>query len=227
MSYKIMAVDDDPKVLKILRHSLIREGFEVICAASGFEALQAAREKQPDLIVLDLMMPGMDGFETLQKLKEFTDVPVIILSARGDEVDRVVGFRLGVDDYQVKPFSPVEMALRIKAVLRRSVAAVKHKAKVLKYGKLVIDYDQRVVQIEDRSVSLTPKEFELLWLMASHPNQVFTKPHLLKCIWDNTYPGDDNTVNVHIRRLRGKIESDPSNPVYIKTVWGTGYKFTG
>jgi DNA-binding response OmpR family regulator len=220
-----MAVDDDPKVLKILRHILTREGFEVICVASGLEALKTAKEHQPNLVVLDLMMPGMDGFETLQKLKEFTDVPVIILSARSDEVDRVVGFRLGVDDYQVKPFSPVELALRIKAVLRRSAVAARRAEKVLRFNQLVIDYDQRLVQSGSRQISLTPKEFELLWLMASHPNQVFTKPHLLKCIWDNTYPGDDNTVNVHIRRLREKIEDDPSKPVYIKTVWGTGYKF--
>ncbi|WP_347490648.1 response regulator transcription factor [Desulfoscipio sp. XC116] len=227
MSYKIMAVDDDPKVLKILRHSLTREGFEVICFANGSEALREARENQPDLVVLDLMLPGMDGFETLQKLKEITDVPVIILSARSDEVDRVVGFRMGVDDYQVKPFSPMELALRIKAVLRRSAAAVKHNEKVLKYNELVIDYNKRLVQNSDRFISLTPKEFELLWLMASHPNQVFTKPHLLKCVWDSTYTGDDNTVNVHIRRLREKIEDDPSEPAYIKTVWGTGYKFSG
>lgn len=227
MTHKILAVDDDPKVLKILQHVLVREGFEVVCASSGFEALNRARENNPDLVVLDIMMPGMDGYETLQKLKGFLDVPVIILSARGDEVDRVVGFRLGVDDYQVKPFSPVELVLRIKAVLRRSTAPNVIEEKVLRYNQLVIDYNKRVVQNRSREINLTPKEFELLWLMASHPDQVFTKVQLLDRIWDSAYEGYDNTVNVHIRRLREKIEEDPSNPKYIKTVWGMGYKFDG
>lgn len=225
MVKKILAVDDDPKVLKILQHSLNNEGFEVICASDGMEALSRAKDIQPDLVLLDLMMPGMDGFETLQKLKEFLSVPVIILSARGDEVDRVVGFRMGVDDYQVKPFSPVELALRVKAILRRSTVSDVQVEKVLQYNLLIIDYDKRLVQNGSRQINLTPKEFELLWLMASHPNQVFTKAHLLNVVWDSTYEGDDNTVNVHIRRLREKIEENPSKPVYIKTIWGTGYKF--
>lgn len=227
MTQKILAVDDDPKVLKILEHTLTREGFEVICVPNGIDALKIARERCPDLVVLDLMMPGMDGFETLQKLKEFLEVPVIILSARGDELDRVVGFRMGVDDYQVKPFSPTELALRIKAVLRRSMNSGTQKdQKTLRYNHLVIDYDKRLVKNGERVISLTPKEFDLLWLMASHPNQVFTKAHLLESVWDITYVGDDNTVNVHIRRLREKIEDNPSEPEYIKTVWGTGYKFS-
>ncbi|HBX24545.1 MAG TPA: DNA-binding response regulator [Desulfotomaculum sp.] len=228
MTKRILAVDDDAKVLKILQHSLTREGFEVICASDGFEALERAKETKPDLILLDIMMPGMDGFETLRHLKEFLDVPVIILSARGEELDRVVGFRMGVDDYQTKPFSPVELALRVKAVLRRSVSSAKQKtAEIIKYGGLVIDYNKRLVENGERSINLTPKEFELLWLMASHPGQVFTKPHLLERVWESTYEGDENTVNVHIRRLREKIEDDPSSPIYIKTVWGTGYKFLG
>ena len=228
MAQTILAVDDDPKVLKILEHSLTREGFAVVCAADGFEALDRAREKKPDLVLLDIMMPGMDGFETLRKLKEFLDVPVIILSARGEEVDRVVGFRMGVDDYQTKPFSPVELALRVKAVLRRGAAVAGQSVKeVLKFGRLVIDYNKRLVHNGDRIINLTPKEFELLWLMASYPGQVFTKSHLLERIWESTYEGDENTVNVHIRRLREKIEADPSSPIYIKTVWGMGYKFLG
>lgn len=228
MTKRILAVDDDAKVLKILQHSLSGEGFEVICASDGFEAIDRAKEAKPDLILLDVMMPGMDGFETLRQLKEFIDVPVIILSARGEELDRVVGFRMGVDDYQTKPFSPVELALRVKAVLRRSASSANHKAaEVIKCGRLVIDYTKRLVENGDRNINLTPKEFELLWLMASHPGQVFTKPHLLERIWESTYEGDENTVNVHIRRLREKIEDDPSSPIYIKTVWGTGYKFLG
>lgn len=225
MPKRILTVDDDPKILKILQHTLGKEGFEVITASSGEEALQKARQSPPDLVVLDLMMPGMDGFETYQKLKAQREVPIIILSARTDEVDRVVGFRMGVDDYQTKPFSPTELALRVKAVLRRLGEPKVSLEKVLKYGNLTMDYTQRIVAVNNSKVELTPKQFELLWLMASNPNRVFTKAHLLDKIWDSSFYGDDNTVTVHIRRLREKVETDPSNPVYIKTVWGTGYKF--
>jgi DNA-binding response OmpR family regulator len=225
MPHRILAVDDDPKILKILQHALGREGFEVHTAASGEEALEKARQSPPDLVVLDIMMPGMDGFETYQRLKAQREVPVIILSARTDEVDRVVGFRMGVDDYQVKPFSPTELALRVKAVLRRSAEQKVQLEQILKFGDLTLDYGKRTVLVKGSKVDLTPKEFELLWLMASNPNRVFTKAHLLDKIWDSSFFGDDNTVTVHIRRLREKIEADPSCPVYIKTVWGTGYKF--
>jgi len=171
------------------------------------------------------MMPGMDGFETYQKLKALREVPVIILSARSDEVDKIVGFRMGVDDYQTKPFSPTELALRVKAVLRRAREQKIDSKYVLKYGALSLDYEKRVVWHTNNKIELTPKEFELLWLMASNPNRVFTKAHLLDKIWDSAFYGDDNTVTVHIRKLREKIEADPSKPVFIKTVWGTGYKF--
>ncbi len=225
MPYRILAVDDDPKILKILLHSLGKEGFEVHTAANGEEALQKARQLPPDLVVLDIMMPGMDGFETFQKLKAQREVPVIILSARTDEVDRVVGFRMGVDDYQTKPFSPTELALRVKAVLRRVEEQKVQPNQVLTFGGLILDYGKRLVMVDGSKVELTPKEFELLWLMASNSNRVFTKAHLLDKIWDSSFLGDENTVTVHIRRLREKIERDPSKPIYIKTVWGTGYKF--
>ncbi|KJS14918.1 MAG: PhoP family transcriptional regulator [Peptococcaceae bacterium BRH_c4b] len=225
MPYRILAVDDDPKILKILLHSLGKEGFEVLTAANGEEALQKARQFPPDLVVLDIMMPGMDGFETYQKLKAQREVPVIILSARTDEVDRVVGFRMGVDDYQTKPFSPTELALRVKAILRRLEEKNVQPEQVLTFAGLILDYGKRLVMVDGSKVELTPKEFELLWLMASNSNRVFTKAHLLDKIWDSSFLGDENTVTVHIRRLREKIERDPSKPVYIKTVWGTGYKF--
>jgi len=223
--YRILAVDDDPKILKILQHALSREGFEVVTAASGEEALEKAGQYPPDLVVLDIMMPGMDGFETFQRLKARREMPVIILSARTDEMDRVVGFRMGVDDYQTKPFSPTELALRVKAVLRRVGGQKAAQEQMLSYGPLTLDYGKRAVLLDNRKVELTPKEFELLWLMASNPNRVFTKAHLLDKVWDSSFYGDDNTVTVHIRRLREKIERDPSKPKYIKTVWGTGYKF--
>jgi DNA-binding response OmpR family regulator len=225
MTHSILAVDDDPKILKILQHTLTKEGFKVSTASCGEEALQIARQTFPDLVLLDIMMPGMDGFETFQRLKAIREVPVIILTARTDEIDKVVGFRMGVDDYQTKPFSPTELALRVKAVLRRSGEQKVKSENSLKYGSMELDYDKRVVEINSQKVELTPKEFELLWLMASNPNRVFTKAHLLDKIWDSSFYGDDNTVTVHIRKLREKIEFDPSKPAFIKTVWGTGYKF--
>src|SRR5665647_2298873 len=220
MTHSILAVDDDPKILKILQHTLTKEGFKVSTASCGEEALQIARQTFPDLVLLDIMMPGMDGFETFQRLKAIREVPVIILTARNDEIDKVVGFRMGVDDYQTKPFSPIELALRVKAVLRRSGEQKVKSENSLKYGSMELDYDKRVVEINSQKVELTPKEFELLWLMASNPNRVFTKAHLLDKIWDSSFYGDDNTVTVHIRKLREKIEFDPSKPAFIKTVWG-------
>ncbi|MDD2553754.1 MAG: response regulator transcription factor [Desulfotomaculaceae bacterium] len=225
MPNNILVVDDDPKILKILQHTLTKEGFKVTTAASGEEALQTAKKSLPDLVLLDIMMPGMDGFETYQRLKAIREVPVIILSARSDEIDKVVGFRMGVDDYQTKPFSPTELALRVRAVLRRISEQKVKSEKSLKYGNLFLDYDKRVVEIEGQKTELTPKEFELLWLMASNPNRVFTKAHLLDKIWDSSFYGDDNTVTVHIRKLWEKIEINPSKPTFIKTVWSTGNKF--
>lgn len=223
---RILAVDDDPKILKILQHTLSKEGFEVILAASGEDALQKVRSQPPDLVVLDIMMPGMDGFETLQKLKaQHCNAPVIMLSARSDEVDKVVGFRMGVDDYQTKPFSPTELALRIKAILRRLGEQGTKQKQVLSFKGLTLDYNKRIVMLNNQKIELTPKEFEVLWVLASNPNQVFTKANLLDKVWDSAFYGDDNTVTVHIRRLREKLEKEPSNPSYIKTVWGIGYKF--
>lgn len=227
MSPRIMVVDDDPTIVKIIEHALKREGLEVISAGSGIEAIDLAARNRPDLVLLDIMMPGMDGFETFQKMKSVMDVPVIMLSARSDELDRVAGLRMGVDDYQTKPFSPTELALRVKAVLRRAGEKKAGEKNVLSFGDLNIDSRSRMVNISGKRADLTPKEFDLLWLLASNPNWVFTKAHILDLVWDSSYFGDENTVMVHVRRLREKIESDPSQPVYIKTVWGTGYKFEG
>ncbi|MHB8156213.1 MAG: response regulator transcription factor [Desulfocucumaceae bacterium] len=225
MPHKIMVVDDEPKIVKIVEHALVKEGFEVIKAGSGAEALELAAKDRPDLVLLDIMMPGMDGFETFQRLRAIMDVPVIILSARSDEIDRIVGFRMGVDDYQTKPFSPTELALRIKAVIRRVGENRGRDKQILEYGELSIDSGSRRLAVGGRKIELTPKEFDLLWLLASNPNRVFTKGQILDLVWDSTYYGDENTVMVHVRRLREKIEKEPSQPGYIKTVWGTGYKF--
>ena len=225
MPKRIMVVDDEAKIIKIVEHALKKEGFEVIKAGGGEEALELAAKERPDLVLLDIMMPGMDGFETFQRLKAIMDVPVVILSARSDEIDKVVGFRMGVDDYQTKPFSPTELALRIKAVLRRVGENNVREKDVLTFGELSIDSRSRLLTVAGKKVELTPKEFDLLWLLASSPNRVFPKGQILDLVWDSSYYGDENTVMVHIRRLREKIEGDPSSPRFIKTVWGTGYRF--
>lgn len=224
---KILVVDDEPKILKVVEHSLRRDGYEIFTAADGEEALAVAERIEPDLIVLDLMLPKINGFEVCRQIKDRRDVPIIILSARGDETDKVMGFTLGVDDYQTKPFSPAELALRVKAVLRRSKTQGEGPQipESLSFSGLEIDRKSRRVKVWGALMDLTAKEFDLLWLLASHPNQVFTRAQLLEKIWDMSFLGDENTVTVHIRRLREKIEKDPGRPDFIKTVWGVGYKF--
>lgn len=222
---KILVVDDEPQIGKILTHSLGREGFEVVVATNGGEGLTLLEKEQPALAILDVMLPDMDGFELYQEIKKRCDLPVIFLTARSEEVDRLVGFRLGADDYQVKPFSPAELALRVKAVLRRHSGTTKNQEDVITYPQLKINRRTREVEAYGEKKELTAKEFDLLWLLASHPNQVFTRMQILDQVWNSDFYGDENTVTVHIRRLREKIEKNPAQPVFIKTVWGVGYKF--
>lgn len=226
-NYKILVVDDEPKIVKVLEHTLAREKYTVYTAFDGQEAVEKALRLVPDLIVLDLMLPDIDGFEVCKRVKGKLDIPIIILSAKDDEVDKIVGFKMGVDDYQTKPFSPAELALRIRAVLRRSKVKgeVQSEVDLLRYKNIEINLKTRIIRVYDRRVNLTAKEFDLLWLLASYPNQVFTRMQLLEKIWDSSYFGDENTVTVHIRRLREKIEKDPADPEFIKTIWGVGYKF--
>ena len=223
---KILVVDDDAKILKIVKHCLEKEGFRVVTAADGEEALSTVNKEQPDLVILDLMLPKLNGLDVCRALTAGYAVPIIILSAKGDELDRIVGLRLGVDDYLSKPFSPVELVLRVQAVIRRVQGWAKHPiSQVLEYHALHIDAGARTVTIQGKAINLTSKEFELLWLLVSNRQQVFTRMQLLNKIWHSDYEGDENTVTVHVRRLREKIEPDPSSPFYIKTVWGVGYKF--
>lgn len=222
---KILVVDDEPQIGKILTHSLGREGFEVVVATNGGEGLVLLEKEQPALAILDVMLPDIDGFELYQEIKKRCDLPVIFLTARREEVDRLVGFRLGADDYQVKPFSPAELALRVKAVLRRHNSSPKKEEEVITYPQLKINRRTREVEAYGEKKELTAKEFDLLWLLASHPNQVFTRMQILDQVWNSDFYGDENTVTVHIRRLREKIEKNPAQPVFIKTVWGVGYKF--
>lgn len=225
---KILVVDDDAKILKIVKHCLEKEGFGVVTAADGEIALSMVKKEQPDLVILDLMLPKLNGLDVCRNLTAEYTLPIIILSARGDELDRIVGLRMGVDDYLTKPFSPVELVLRVQAVIRRVQGWQKRQAsRVLEYGALRVDAGARTVSIDGQAIYLTSKEFELLWLLVSNPQQVFSRMQLLNKVWHSDYEGDENTVTVHIRRLREKIEPDPSMPAYVKTVWGVGYKFAG
>jgi DNA-binding response OmpR family regulator len=223
---RILIVDDEPIVAEVLEKYLRREGFEVAIARDGEAAVAAALADKPDLVLLDLMLPRLDGLEVFRRIRAQQPVPVIMLTAKGEETDRVVGLEMGADDYVAKPFSPREIVARARAVLRRTGRADANGrgAGTLTIGDVAINPHTRRVEIGGRSVDLTPKEFDLLWFLANHQGQVFTRSQLLDQVWDYQYFGDASTVTVHIRRLRSKIETDAVRPRYLKTVWGVGYK---
>lgn len=258
----VLVADDEAHIRELVKLYLQNEGFRVLEASTGPEALALWKESSPDLVILDIMLPELDGWEVLKQIRREKNTPVLMLTARGEEVDRVLGLELGADDYVVKPFSPRELVSRVKAILRRAGAepsGLYHVAgadsqtsgtlgqaasqvggshsgtglgdkgdlqgEVLKYPGLAIDKASREVTVRGRIVTLPPKEFDLLWLLASNPNRVFTREFLLETVWEYRYIGDIRTVDVHVRRLRQKIEEDPENPRYLKTVWGVGYKF--
>jgi DNA-binding response OmpR family regulator len=221
---RVLVVDDEPMVREVLSRYLSREGFDVTTAADGEEALARLGDAEPDLVLLDLMLPRVDGYEVFRRLRQRAPTPVIMLTARGEETDRVVGLDRGADDYIAKPFSPREVVARVRAVLRRvgsGDAAPAH----LAFGNVEIDTGRRTVQVDGEPVQLTRKEFDLLLLFASHPGITFTRTQLLEDVWDFAWDGDTSTVTVHVRRLREKIEPDPSRPVHLLTVWGVGYRF--
>lgn len=227
---RILVVDDDPKILKALEQALTKEGYDVRRAADGEEALKAAKEVSPDLIILDIMLPRLDGFEVCAKLRAVSNVPVLILSARGEEMDKVVGFNVGADDYLTKPFRLSELVLRVRAILRRaanSPADPTAEGRPIRFREMEINRATRTVQVRGRRVELTPKEFDLLWLLASHPGNVFSREAILQRVWHSDYNGDEAALTVCVRRLREKVEEDPGSPEYIKTIWGIGYKFEG
>jgi DNA-binding response OmpR family regulator len=224
----ILVVDDEPNIVEVVSAYLKRERFNVVTALDGEKALQKIAEHNPDLIVLDVMLPRIDGLEVCRRVRSTSNTPIIMLTARGEETDKLVGLGIGADDYLTKPFSPRELVARIKAVLRRaSVAAPPEPGAdtVLRFPGLKINPRTRVVETDSGPVDLTAKEFDLLFFLASHPLEVFTRTQLLDQVWDYSYYGDTSTVTVHVRRLREKIEPDPMRPRYIKTVWGVGYKF--
>jgi two-component system response regulator ResD len=225
MSVKILVVDDEPMVTEVVERYLRREGFDVVLAADGEQAIATASASAPDLIVLDLMLPKIDGLTAFKMIRERSSVPVIMLTDRGEEADRIVGLETGADDYIAKPFSPREVVARVKAVLRRASPAAPSSSQSLRFDGLLIDPRTRDVRVDGQRVELTAKEFDLLWFLASHPGDAFTRAQLLDQVWDYQYIGDASTVTVHVRRLRVKVESDPNNPRHVKTVWGVGYKF--
>jgi DNA-binding response OmpR family regulator len=231
----VLVVEDDLTLLETLEYNLAAEGYEIITAADGLTALEIAREEQPDLIVLDLMLPGLDGFEVCRILRQEMNVPILMLTARADEVDRVVGLEMGADDYLTKPFSMRELLARVKALLRR-VRLIREElveeqgkagAEQLVYGDLVIDLDRRDVRVGGESIRLKPQEYELLVFLARHPGMALSRDLLLERVWGWDYAGGSRTVDVHVRWLREKIEVDPADPERIVTVRGVGYCFEG
>jgi DNA-binding response OmpR family regulator len=225
---KVLVVDDEPMVRDVLARYLEADGFEVATATDGPEALEVASATSPDLVLLDLMLPGLDGLEVMRRLRERTDTPVVLLTAKGEEIDRVVGLELGADDYVTKPFSPREVVARVRAVLRRGERSDpdgRTEPDVLEFGDLRIDRARREASRSGEPLHLTRKEFELLDFLAAEPGRTFTRTELLEEVWDFAWDGDSSTVTVHVRRLREKIEDDPSSPARLVTVWGVGYRF--
>ncbi len=228
MGQRILVVDDEPHIVELVRYNLQQEGYDVVTANDGEAALAKARADRPDLIVLDIMLPGADGLEVCGQLRRETGVPIIMLTAKSGELERVVGLELGADDYVTKPFSPRELIARVRAVLRRRVREVSSSnAEPVQIGSLRLDPLTREVMLENRKIELTAREFELLRLLMRHPNRVFTREFLLEHLWGYDFYGSTRTVDMHVSRLREKIEDDPSSPTYIVTVRGVGYKLRG
>ena len=222
----ILVVDDEPTISEVVARYLDRAGYAVRTAADGPSAVAAALASRPDLVVLDIMLPGFDGLEVMRRLHEDLDgrVAVILLTAKGEESDRLAGLRRGADDYVVKPFSPRELIARVEAVLRRSRDDAGGEA-ALDLGDLTIDPPSRSVTVHSREIELTQREFDLLYFLARHPGQVFSRDQLMDRVWRFPFYSDTTTVTVHVRRLRAKIEDDPADPSWIQTVWGAGYRF--
>jgi DNA-binding response OmpR family regulator len=222
----VLVVDDEPIVREVVVRYLQRDGYRTLEAADGERARTLVERERLDLVVLDLMLPGIDGLALCRWIRARSDVPVIMLTARGEEADRIVGLELGADDYVTKPFSPRELAARVRTVLRRSAREPEALPRLV-YGDLEIDSATREVLRGGEALRLTAKEFDLLWFLASHPRRVFSRSQLMDRVWGYEAALDTGTITVHVRRLREKIERDPSRPVLLETVWGVGYRFAG
>ncbi len=225
MAKKVLVVDDEKLIVKGIRFSLEQDGMEVTCAYDGEEALRLAQENKFDMILLDIMLPKMDGFEVCQAIREFSNMPIVMLTAKGDDMDKILGLEYGADDYIAKPFNILEVKARIKAIMRRTAASEpkEENSKVIESGDLKLDCESRRLFVQGREINLTAKEFDLLELLVMNPNKVYSRENLLNLVWGYEYPGDVRTVDVHVRRLREKIEPNPSEPKYVHTKWGVGY----
>jgi len=227
MAKKVLVVDDEKLIVKGIRFSLEQDGMEVTCAYDGEEALRLARTQQFDMILLDIMLPKITGTEVCQQIREFSNVPIVMLTAKSDDMDKIMGLEYGADDYITKPFNILEVKARIKAIMRRTSGKEQAKvsAGIIESGDMLMDCESRRVSIAGREVNLTGKEFDMLELLIKNPNKVYSRENLLQIIWGTDSPGDVRTVDVHIRRLREKIEKNPSEPKYVHTKWGVGYFF--
>ena len=227
MAKKVLVVDDEKLIVKGIRFSLEQDGMEVDCAYDGEEALNMAKANEYDMILLDIMLPKMDGFEVCQAIREFSDMPIVMLTAKGDDMDKILGLDYGADDYITKPFNILEVKARIKAIMRRTAGPREKKevSSIVEKGGLRLDCDSRRLFISGREVNLTAKEFDLLELLVKNENKVYSRENLLGLVWGKDYPGDVRTVDVHVRRLREKIETNPSEPKYVHTKWGVGYYY--
>ena len=228
---RVLVVDDEKLIVKGIRFSLEQDGYEVDCAYDGDEAIERAKEREYDVVLLDVMLPGHDGFEVCQTIREFSEMPIIMLTAKGDDMDKILGLEYGADDYITKPFNILEVKARIKTIIRRNNkkngGAKRQESSVVTEGDLKLDRESRRVFIKDKEINLTAKEFDLLELLVTNPNKVYSRETLLEYVWGNKamVNGDVRTVDVHVRRLREKIEPSPSDPKYVHTKWGVGYFF--
>lgn len=227
MEYRILIIDDEENLVKGIKYNLELDGYEVDVSYNGEEALKKMDENIYNLIVLDIMLPKIDGLILLKKIRERSSIPVIMLTAKGEDEDKILGFEYGADDYMTKPFNILELRARIKALLRRTYDLTANKNEIIKVGDIMIDVPSRKVNVGGRPVDLTAKEFDILFLLLTNPNKVYSRETLLEIIWGYDYYGDSRTVDVHIRRLREKIEKDPGNPQYVLTKWGVGYYYKG
>ena len=231
MAKKVLVVDDEKLIVKGIRFSLEQDGMEVDCAYDGQEALDLATANHYDMILLDVMLPKLDGFEVCQSIREFSTVPIVMLTAKGDDMDKILGLEYGADDYITKPFNILEVKARIKAIMRRAslgmAASAEHKNEenIIENGDLVLDKSNRRLTILGVEYNLTSKEFDMLLLLVTNPKKVFSREDLLHTIWGTDYPGDERTVDVHVSRLREKIEPNPKEPKYVRTKWGVGYYY--
>jgi Response regulators consisting of a CheY-like receiver domain and a winged-helix DNA-binding domain len=226
MARRVLVVDDEKLIVKGIRFSLEQDGMEVDCAYDGEEGLQLAKTNEYCIILLDLMLPKIDGFQVCQQIREFSSVPIVMLTAKGEDMDKILGLEYGADDYITKPFNILEVKARIKAIMRRTEKkAEEEPSRIVEVGALKLDCEGRRVFINGKEINLTAKEFDVLELLLFNPNKVYSRENLLNIVWGYEYPGDVRTVDVHIRRLREKIENNPSEPKYVHTKWGVGYYF--